>query len=102
MGKNFFDQYALLHFASGIVAYYWGFNLFWWFVLHSLFEIGENTAQGVLFINKYIPFWPGGKPAPDGVINSLGDTLFAILGWILSYYLDKYSTQKGLYFPNKL
>jgi hypothetical protein len=39
--------------------------------------------------NKYIVFWPGGKPKSDSIINSVGDTFGAIIGWLSAYYLDK-------------
>lgn len=40
-------------------------------------------------INRYITFWPGGKPYPDTIINNVGDTIGAIFGWLSAYYLDK-------------
>jgi hypothetical protein len=69
MGKTFVDTYSLLHFATGIVAYYFGIPLIWWIILHAVFEILENSPEGVYFI------------------NSLGDEVFAVLGWLLPYFL---------------
>ena len=88
MGVYFFDQYSYLHLASGIISYFWGINLFISFILHTLFEYLENTANGIFFINKYLFFWPGGKSKPDLIINRVGDTFAFIFGWISSYYLD--------------
>ena len=62
MGKYLFDQYTYLHFATGIIAYFWGVDLVTWTVIHILFELVENTVVGMKIINDYMPFWPGGKP----------------------------------------
>ena len=43
MGKKLLDQYSYLHFAVGIVIYFWGINLKNWFILHVVFEIVENS-----------------------------------------------------------
>ena len=40
-------------------------------------------------INKYMPFWPGGKPSADTIINNIGDTIGVILGWLSSLLVDK-------------
>ena len=82
MGLQLFDQYTYLHFAVGIIAYFWNISLVDWFVLHSIFEFVENTQMGINIINKYIVFWPRGKPKPDSIMNRLGDTSGAILGWV--------------------
>ena len=42
MGLKLFDQYTYLHFASGIIAYYLGLPMLWWFIAHTVFEITEN------------------------------------------------------------
>ncbi len=89
MGYLYFDQYTYLHFATGIIAYFWNISLFNWVILHTIFEILENTQMGIRIINQYIVFWPGGKPKSDTLNNILGDTLGAILGWLTSYYLDQ-------------
>ena len=34
----FIDQYSYLHFASGIIAYFWGVKLKLWIILHVLYE----------------------------------------------------------------
>ena len=89
MGLNLFDKYTYLHFASGIVAFYWDMSLINWFVIHTVFEILENTKYGMHFINKYITVWPGGKPYKDSVINNVGDTIGALVGWISAFYLER-------------
>jgi len=97
MGANFIDQYAYLHFAAGIIAYFWGISLTVWIILHILFELVENTQTGIYIINRYLTFWPGGKPQPDAIINTVGDTLLAALGWISAYYLDKVGNKQRWY-----
>ena len=97
MGSKFIDQYSLLHFAVGIVVYFWDIPLLTWFVLHTMFELVENTSQGIYFINNYITLWPGGKPKPDSIVNGIGDTIFSILGWIIAYYTDNIGKKFKLY-----
>lgn len=97
MGSFLFDQYTYLHFSVGVVAYFWNISLFHWFILHSIFEILENTSFGMYFINNYIFFWPGGKPKADTIINNIGDNIGAVLGWLSAFYIDKFANQYGLY-----
>ena len=98
MGTNLIDQYSLLHFATGIIAYFWGLNFYQWFYIHLLFELIENTNIGMYIINKYFKdIWPGGKPKSDSFINSIGDTIFSILGWFLAYYIDYIGAKYKLY-----
>ena len=95
MGSTFFDQYSILHLASGIVAYFFGIKLTYWICLHLLFEYTENTETGMHFINTYLKsVWPGGKDKADTFTNSmLGDNFFAILGWLIAYKLDAFYKQ---------
>jgi hypothetical protein len=86
MGYKFIDKYSLLHFTSGIVAYYLGIKFWYWFLIHLLFEIIENSTCGMNIINK-LYFWPGGKETADNLINSTGDQLFAMLGWLIAQKL---------------
>lgn len=86
MGNNFIDEYSILHFATGIITYYWGISILWFFIFHTLFELSENTEIGMKIINSF-PFWPGGKRHPDSSINIVGDTLFAILGWLFPHII---------------
>ena len=89
MGKQFFDQYSLLHFSSGVVAYHWGVPPLYWFLAHASFEFAENTGPGIRFINQ-IPFWPGGKPRADTLVNMLGDHASAMAGWYAASLLEKH------------
>ena len=88
MGRLFFDQYSLLHFSTGCIAYFFGINLLNWIIIHTIFEIIENSPKGVYFIDNYLTFWPGGKKAPDNLKNSLSDLVFAIIGYLIARMLD--------------
>ncbi len=82
MGTALFDEYSLLHFAVGVIARHWNIAFLIFFIAHILFELLENTIQGMHIINTYIKAWPGGKSAPDTFLNSqIGDNLSAAVGW---------------------
>lgn len=84
--ERFIDRYSLLHFATGVVAYFWGLSFWQWFLIHALFELLENTQAGMRFVRRHFDwFWPGGKEYPDPWINSLGDQCFAMAGWLLPW-----------------
>jgi hypothetical protein len=89
MGVWFTDKYSLLHFACGIVVYYWSISFVAWFILHFIFELAENTETGMRYIRK-IKVWPGGKTHSDAWINRAGDQFYSMVGWLLAYYFDKY------------
>ena len=97
MGKRFLDQYSLLHFASGVIAYFFDISWGMWFLLHTIFEFVENTNTGIDIINNYITIWPGGKPEPDSFVNSIGDTILAMVGWLCAFYLDQIGIQRNWY-----
>jgi hypothetical protein len=97
MGLNFLDQFTYLHFASGIIAYFWGFTLTTWIIIHTIFEIMENTPLGMRLINRYIPIWPGNKPSSDSFINSVGDTMGGITGWVTARAIDYLGAKRGWY-----
>lgn len=97
MGNNFIDQYSFLHFSVGAIIYFWGINLPVWIFLHLLFEYMENTSHGIYFINKYMFFWPGGKPRADSFVNILGDNISGILGWVVAKYIDNLGVRMGWY-----
>ena len=84
MGLYFTDKYSLLHFAVGIIVYYWNITFVTWFIIHIFFEYIENTNYGMKIINKF-SYWPGGKDHADSWINSLGDQFYALLGWTIAY-----------------
>lgn len=89
MGTQLFDQFTLLHFSFGVIAYFFGINWWVWLLIHTIFEIIENSSQGIAFNNKYLHFfWPGGKPGPDTFTNSVGDTIGTMMGWFIAKSLD--------------
>lgn len=90
MGIYFTDKFSLLHFASGIIAYYWNISFVAWFIFHILYETIENQVNVVKLIDK-IPLWPGGKKSPDKMLNRIGDQFYALLGWLFtSIYVQSY------------
>jgi hypothetical protein len=89
MGRKLIDQYSLLHLSVGVILYFFGINFYVSVMIHILFEIIENSKRGVKFINK-LTFWPGGKPYTDSLQNTLSDTVFFIMGWLLAQTLDNY------------
>jgi hypothetical protein len=87
MGNTFLDQYSYLHFAVGILFRFFNISLPISILVHTLFEILENTNIGVHFIDTYLLFWPGGKQKADTLINSVGDTFFFIVGWLSAHLI---------------
>lgn len=88
MGTKLFDKYTYLHFCTGAIMYFWGFSLTNWFILHTIFEVLENTKTGMNIITNVFTSWPGGKPYPDSLSNNIGDTIGAMLGWLSSYIIS--------------
>jgi hypothetical protein len=97
MGYRFIDQYSLLHFAVGIVAYFLGINFKLWLLLNIIYEIIENSQFGIKIINKLSFIWPGGKKIADTPINSVSDIIFAMLGWFIAQQIDIIGQRKGWY-----
>ena len=100
MESQLFDQYTYLHFAMGIILYFWGLSLTSWFIIHSLYEYIEITQFGTYIINKYFgAIWPGGgkHKAEKFFNNGLGDTIASILGWLSANLLDKLGDKYGWY-----
>jgi hypothetical protein len=97
MGKAILDQYTLLHFATGIIAYFWGISAWLTLAAHLLFELLENTEKGMTVINRYMTWWPGGKPYADSVPNSISDTAATMFGWAAARLADRASRERHLY-----
>ena len=97
MGVLFLDQYSLLHYATGVVAYFWGIPPVHFFVAHVAFEAGENTQSGMDFINTNLTWWPGGKPRADTITNLVGDNMSALLGYYCAYKLDAEGKRRNWY-----
>ena len=96
MGTQTFDQFALLHFATGIIFYFFGVSFWKWFWIHLSFEMLENMEFGMKIINDYLGnVWPGGKNYSDSYNNRLGDQISAMIGWYVAYLLDDYGSEHG-------
>ncbi len=89
MGKKVFDTFSLLHFAIGIIAYYWYIPLKLFAIITIIFELIENSTIGITFIKKYMTFWPGSKFKADSFQNILSDIIITLLGWIFANYINK-------------
>ena len=90
MGQTLFDRYSYWHVLAGIIAQLLGVNFWTWHLIHMLFESLENTSWGIWVINHYLSWWPGGKTAPDTLINSVGDLLSGSIGWLIAFHLKLY------------
>jgi hypothetical protein len=97
MGKQILDQFSLLHAAVGVVAYFWGVPFWLATAVHIVFEIVENTAWGISFINNWVTLWPGGKPYADGFVNRISDTVTFVGGWLLAAWLDDLGSKREWY-----
>ena len=97
MGNQFLDQYSILHFATGAIAYFWGVPALPWFLVHVTFEIAENTKPGMNFINNNLTWWPGGKPRSDNIENIVGDNFATMVGWWTAYKLDEIGKREHWY-----
>ena len=97
MGNQFLDQYSILHFATGCIAYFWGVPALPWFLAHVTFEIAENTKPGMDFINNNMAWWPGGKPRADNLENIVGDNFATMIGWWAAYKLDEIGKREHWY-----
>lgn len=99
MGVYLFDQYSALHFAQGVVAYFWNVDPVTFLLSHALFELVENSDEGIRFINEYVTWWPGGKDRPDSLMNILGDNISANAGYWFARWLDAEGVKQGWYQP---
>lgn len=105
MGFRPLDQYSLLHWAVGIVAYFWNVGFWPAVLLHLAFELAENSGPGVRFLQymtdkqrAYRLPWPGGKNESDSLLNQAGDNLVFAGGWLLAAWLDAYGKAHGWYY----
>jgi hypothetical protein len=93
MGHSFADQFSLLHFSVGVLAYFWNVPLIASVIAHALFEYAENTPLGIRLINRFLISrgyfsWPGEKRHADSLVNMIGDTVFFAVGWACAMGLD--------------
>ncbi len=85
---DYFDKYSCLHIASGITAYIWGLSLPKWIVVHLAYSFFENSKMGINFTRDYLAFFKTYKEKGDSMENLIGDTICAIIGWLIVYTTD--------------
>ena len=66
MGFALYDQYSLLHFSMGVIAFFWGMSMETFIIINIIFEILENTQIGYKIIRVPIK-----RNADDMEINRL-------------------------------
>ena len=78
MGLVFFDGWSITHFLWGYAAAKTQlFTPITFLLAHTIFEIWENTPEGIQWFQDYgFPRYKG-----DTLNNTLGDTFFAMLGF---------------------
>lgn len=96
-GTTFLDQYSLLHFAVGILFYFWNISLVVSTVTHGAVQLLSNSKAGTNFVNNYMPQWPGGKPRADNYLNMAGDSASFTMGWLLASAIDVFGSEQGWY-----
>ena len=92
--QQIFDIYSFSHITHGILFYfllkYLNYNtingLYITIILEILWEIFENTPY---IINKYRQKKAFKNYKGDSIVNMIGDTIFTILGYYLSYKSEK-------------
>ena len=74
--------YTYYHFAYGISAYFAGWTLAKWILIHTGFSIAENSPLGFKLMKKHLKFYKPYKTRPDSFKNIIGDFIAAITGWL--------------------
>jgi len=54
-------------------------------IIHTIFELVENTDWGRNFITTHLTLWPGGKSHADSLVNTVSDTVFVTIGWFMAH-----------------
>lgn len=78
------------HFISGVIAYYIGFPLIPFIILHILWEIVDNTRYFRDRSIKMFSWLPFLAYRLDTVYNSQTDNIFAILGWYTGKWISEH------------
>ena len=86
----FITPWSSVHFMSGYIMLLLGFNYFWGFLIHSVYEYLNLTNQSIK--NNWKQFYKGFRT--DSVFNSIGDTVFFLLGM---YVAKKYNNNLLLF-----
>ncbi len=96
MGKYLLDQYSLLHYAVGVVAFFLDIRLSIALAIHIVFEVAENSTRVAAFLNT-LPFWPGGKAASDSLLNTTTDNVVFVLGWFTAWGANALAKNYGIH-----
>ena len=63
--SKIYDRNTYLHFAAGIIAYYWGFTLIECISIDVLLDIFQRTELGKKVTKFFLRIWP-----ESGYLNS--------------------------------
>ena len=83
------DKYSIIHFIAGFIVYFLKINITTLFVLSTIYDVYENSRNGN-HISKIIKekfLFSAGDP--ETLVNSIGDIVCTLMGWICAYYIDK-------------
>ena len=90
MGDRLVDRFTLLHFVVGLVISLFQIPILWFIGAIVLFEIWENSKDGMKSLNTWKPYKLfGGKPKKDTIANSISDIVFAIFGHFVGSLIRK-------------
>ena len=84
---------SILHMLSGIIGHRIGLKFYQFLILHTIWELFENTKYGILITNwfiKYIYRLNNTVYNGDSILNLLFDFIFAIIGYKLSELFSFY------------
>jgi hypothetical protein len=88
--QSYVSAFTLVHFATGYIARKMGVPLTTWITIHIIFELWENSKNGISFFAKKDGIlhdltgirWDTYKG--DSLSNSYFDTLASMWGWMLA------------------
>ena len=81
------DKYSLFHFSIGVIFYFFGIRLPFLILKYTIFAILKNTKNGIIFMDKYMKYWPDRKT--NDIIGSLINIVIAFIGWYSSKLLNE-------------
>jgi hypothetical protein len=92
--KGNVTPFTLVHFATGYVARKMGIPLSIWITIHIIFELWENSKNGIAFFSKKDALlheltgirWE--TYSGDSLPNSLFDTLVSVWGWMIADFTN--------------
>jgi len=79
----FITPWSSIHFMTGYIMLLLGFNYFWGFLIHSLYEYLNLTNRSIKY--NWKKFYKGFRT--DSLFNSIGDTVCFLLGmYVAKHY----------------